>query len=837
MRRSNAPSMLKAAKSKNGVLSSDFETITDYATQMENWGTKANINKVQETMQNKRVFNVLWREVSMKKNKTWKGDGTLEFNSENKRGSLKDDTGKYMGNITIFREDVLQEGYQMIINGKEIELQDEIQDLNEHVLLRKRQIANHFMDESKQEEPKEKKPKGAFVFQSNLILNAPTMPKTNLNKNPNRYTFNKNDKQNEQKVQILSCTSPNETKIPFLNKLDNDSRNKTSETLDPEVSSEVCEINEKQSDIVISPNLLKHLRPHQESGVSFVYNCLMGYQNPKFFGCILADEMGLGKTLQVLTVAHCLLRKDGDNGKNIVRRVLIVVPSSLTSNWNNELNKWLNVERVYAHVVNAKHKLDSYLQQKHIPFVIASYETVLSKSAEFSNYEFDLLICDEGHRLKNQTNKIYKILSDLKILRRVILTGTPVQNNLQEFFCLADFVNPNIFGTYKHFRQHFEIPLQQSQSPEATEEIKDLATKRSLELNRISKNFLLRRLQKENKKYLPKKREYICFVRPSELQTLLLEKALDVYKTRQETIAQELSPLQIITVLKKICNHPSLISTCKSNNILTRYLEKYLPDWSEMGPFHSGKLELLQHFLTAAALDKQEKTVIVSNHTKTLNMIEGLCDYLNIKCLRLDGSTTITERNQNVKEFNSNSNTTELVFLLSAKAGGVGLNLIGASRLILFDNDWNPATDAQAMGRIWRDGQSNDVHVYRLITAGCIEEKIFQRQISKKTLENCVFESEDKTNQTIKFSNGELLNLFTLQTDMTTCQTHELLKCDCLENGQNLDKTDYSREDKQINELFKWEHYKAPFDNIFLEEACLQNAIENLFYIFSNQTV
>lgn len=210
-----------------------------------------------------------------------------------------------------------------------------------------------------------------------------------------------------------------------------------------------------------------------------------------------------------------------------------------------------------------------------------------------------------------------------------------------------------------------------------------------------------------------------------------------------------------------------------------------------MGPYDSAKLELVQKLLTSTVVERNEKIVIVSNHTKTLNMLQGVCDYLTLKCLRLDGTTPSAERNTIVQKFNRTGHAnadTELVFLLSAKAGGMGLNLCGAMRLVLYDSDWNPATDAQAMSRIWRDGQQNDVQMYRLVTAGTIEERIFQRQVAKLSLGGCCLQQVGATDEKVKFATDELSDLFTLQRDYTYCQTHVSLKCKCSSDGKVLYK-------------------------------------------------
>ncbi|XP_050336184.1 DNA repair and recombination protein RAD54B-like isoform X2 [Bactrocera neohumeralis] len=923
MRRSCAPSMLKEREiEKRRRIDKLFEKggdaddkVSSTTLNEQSWGTSRNrstqfeeqtTKENNDTFNTKIIFNVVWREMTKKKHKTWDGDGLLEVQLNPPRAVLKDSTGRYMGTNTKFEINNLEEGYQMIVGGREIELLEQITDGNQYFAIRKQYAENRWNSEEKvQSKEASKKGKITTLFQTpykleNQTLNDRISETKNVQdkKLTKKLSFNvvwrekttkknktwngdgvfdvdsdikrgvlKDDKGQElgieeninlsdlvtgailligdKEIEILEVAASNQPQILneaksniFISR-ENKRITKSEGFILPSPPQNYIGIlnptNLPIHAVEVSYRLTQLLRPHQKDGVSFLYKCVMGFQNPKYRGCILADEMGLGKTLQCLTLAHTLLKGGPYGDERVLHRVLIAAPSSLTRNWENEVTKWLKCERMYAFVVGGKQKLCSYSKQQHVPFVIASYEFLLSNVAEFQCLKFDMLICDEGHRLKNESTKIVAALRELNIPRRIIITGTPVQNDLSEFYSLIEFVNPGILGSYEEFHLHFEIPLQRGQCPEASTEVKNLAAERSRELMQISETFMLRRLQNVNGQYLPKKYEYICFVQPSELQQFLLQKALHLYTQRKETILKDLTPLQIITVLKKICNHPSLVARTKTPNLLTRTLERCLPDCTEMGPFDSAKLELVQHFLISSAIQNGEKCVLVSNHTKTLNMLQGLCDFLNIKSLRLDGSTSVGERNNNVEKFNSDSDDS-LVFLLSAKAGGVGLNLIGASRLVLFDNDWNPAIDAQAISRIWRDGQTSDVHIYRLVTAGCIEEKIFQRQTAKLSLGDCVIQNVGKNNENImKFTAEDLSNLFCLQEDYSICQTHENLNCSCNGDGENL-TLETKPSNHNINALTNWKHYKTPFDTNFLEAACLENASDNLMFIFGTQT-
>ncbi|XP_067645895.1 DNA repair and recombination protein RAD54B-like [Eurosta solidaginis] len=938
MRRSCAPSMLKAREvEKRRKIDKLFENTEQREDEVssttwgnDNWGTSRkegvqqgistkDNNQNSEFFNSKVIFNVVWREITKKKHKTWDGDGLLEVHIDPPRALLKDSSGKYMGCNSKFKIDELEEGYQMVVGGKEIELLEQITHRNEYFAMRKRQLEHRWgTDEEYTSGRTTENLKVSTLYQApykikngeelsdgasssktsaiekhnivearssvmacrciyNVVWREMSTKKNKIWNGDGTFEVSNNRgvlrDENGREMGELENVNTTDMKVGVLIAL----ADKEFEILDSSVDGETetsmkIKQNVKKIKIESSPatkelfllpapppehiaaldadsppikpvavshKLALHLRPHQRDGVAFLYKCIMGFVNPQYTGCILADEMGLGKTLQCIALAHTLLKGGPYGGERILQRVLIVTPSTLARNWENEINKWLKTERMYAYVVGAKHKLSAYTKQQHMPFVIVSYESLLAHTADFQRLKFDMLICDEGHRLKNQTTKIVNALRELNIRRRIIITGTPVQNDLREFYALANFVNPGIFGTTQEFHLCYELPLQQAQCPDADEEVKSFAAQSMDELAGISDCFVLRRLQNVNGQYLTRKYEYICFVQPSELQQFMMQTALHLYAERKETIFKDLTALQIITVLKKICNHPSLIARTKTPNLLTRHLERALPDCSEMGPFDSAKLKLVQHFLvTLTTLNSREKCVLVSNHTKTLNMLQGLCDFLNIKCVRLEGSTSLNERNANVDKFNNAEDET-LIFLLSAKAGGVGLNLIGASRLILFDQDWNPATDAQALSRIWREGQQKDVHIYRLVTAGCIEEKIFQRQIAKISLGDCVIKNmgrADSKDDTMKFSVEELLDLFRLQDDYSVCQTHESLNCGCDGDGENLLPSNIASSAREINELMNWRHYKPPFNTALLELACMDKATDNLIYIFANQT-
>lgn len=761
MRRSLAPSFRKFSQISDSRITSTSSKIKE---------TSTNENLLLSSS-NKTIFNVVWAKKTTKKHKTWDGDGFLEITE--RTVTLSDENGKYIESTIILKSMDLEEGSRIDIGSKEVEL---LEKLSSNTVLKKI-VVEPLVEEQEVSSSKKAKTINKFSLSKKepskdndfvpLIMPEPT--------NLHQFKFN-------------------QSKRPI-------------------------------SLVTVVPCLAKALRPHQRTGVVFLYEGLLGMRTDyehETLGVILADEMGLGKTLQCITVCYTLL-KQGPYGERIARRILIVTPSSLVENWNKEINKWLATERVYTYVVDSKHKPKQFTAAAHIPFFIISYEMLVNNFDDIKSLNFDIIICDEGHRLKNNNIKAAVLLNQIDCKRRIILTGTPIQNDLQEFHSLIDFVNPGVLGSYAEYKIKYENPILQSQQPGIDQELRELGEERAKELNEFITSFVLRRTQDVNNKYLTKKQESVVFCRQSELQRHMFSVLADLYLSKRI----EINPLQMITCLKKICNHPSLATN--NNDEFGQYVTALLPSSKDMTSYDSGKLAVILGLLPD--VQKQgEKIVLVSNYTKTLDMFSGLCDHFQYKYCRLDGSTAASDRSKIVDEFN-NPETDLFIFLLSAKAGGCGLNLIGASRLVLYDNDWNPANDLQAMSRIWRDGQKRDVFIYRLLTAGSIEEKIFQRQISKTSLSGCVVDPKESS---LKFSTEELKDLFSIPNGCDVCLTHEMLECSCDGNGSIPDiKTQKSL---KMHQLMQYEHHKSPVDSEILEQMCLREAEEEIFFIFRNQS-
>lgn len=551
--------------------------------------------------------------------------------------------------------------------------------------------------------------------------------------------------------------------------------------------------------VVIDPKLAKILRPHQVAGVKFLYRCTSGLLDPRAKGCIMADEMGLGKTLQCIALMWTLL-KQSPRGKRTIEKCIIVCPSSLVRNWANEIVKWLGEGVLTPLAIDGKSvkpsELGFALQQwsnargRNIvrPVLIISYDTLRRNVDKLAGTEVGLLLADEGHKLKNGDSLTFTSLNSLNCERRVILSGTPIQNDLSEYFSLLNFANPNYLGTRVEFKKNFENAILRGRDGCASDKEREEGDKKLAELSQMVSKFIIRRTNDILSKYLPIKYEYVVFVDLSPMQKTLYKHFITSPEIKKLIKGAGSQPLKAIGMLKKLCNHPDLLDLPGdlegSESLIP---EDYVSSINsggrnrEIQTWFSGKFLILDRFLYQIRTQTNDKIVLISNYTQTLDLIEKMCRNKRYGCLRLDGTLGINKRQKLVDQFN-NPDGNEFIFLLSSKAGGCGINLIGANRLILMDPDWNPAADQQALARVWRDGQKKDCYIYRFISTGTIEEKIFQRQSMKMSLSSCVVDEKEDVERL--FSAENLRLLFTLQ-ENTSCDTHDTFNCKrCKESGQ-----------------------------------------------------
>ena len=542
-------------------------------------------------------------------------------------------------------------------------------------------------------------------------------------------------------------------------------------------------------DIVVDPILTKHLREHQREGVKFMYECVMGLRDFDGQGAILADEMGLGKTLQTIALLWTLLKQNPicegpHQSPPIIKKALIVCPVTLMNNWRKEFHKWLGADRLGVYLFDdSKKRVTDFTESKAYPVGIIGYEKLRTVVEDLKKgHGIDIVIADEGHRLKTAKNKSAQAIKSLNSSRRVILSGTPIQNDLSEFFMMVDFVNPDLLGSFKTFTKEFEIPIVKSRQPSASKKDLEKGEAKSQELASLTGVFILRRSSDILSNYLPSKTEYVLLCRPTAAQKSTYKHTLACPAFQGALGSSEVSlQLQLITLLKKICNSPSLLNgntlsdPSRAMSPLTAAILASVPSRFLRTNAGSTKLRVLDQLLHELRFTTSEKIVLVSNYTTTLDLLQSLLTSLSYPYLRLDGSTPSSKRQQLVDRFNRSPASECFAFLLSAKSGGIGLNLIGASRLVLFDIDWNPATDLQAMARIHRDGQKRPCVIYRFLMAGGLDEKIWQRQTTKLGLASKVLDQEEGTSN---FTREELKDLFKLD-EGSSCQSHDLLSCGC----------------------------------------------------------
>lgn len=532
-------------------------------------------------------------------------------------------------------------------------------------------------------------------------------------------------------------------------------------------------------DVTIDPLLNSALRPHQREAVDFLYRCVMGFNPLSGYGALLADEMGMGKTLMSIALIWTLLKQTPLKGEPpLAKRVLIVCPVTLVNNWKTEIKKWLGPSRLGVMAITDNMSIDLSTVIRDFTYgrvnqvMIIGYERLLRIADQLQSANFDLVICDEGHRMKTAGNKAANAIQTLGVARKIILSGTPIQNDLKEFFVMVDFLNPGLLGSFQQFNKDYIIPIVRSRAPDAFPSELEKGQKQSARLSSITGKFILRRTAEILSRFLPPKTETVLFCLPNAQQTEIYTKLSSEYLNRLER--HQVDSFKSILSLRKVCNSPILLS---EDGPALASGKTYLRN--------SGKMNTLFRMIGQLRArnkmdpDNAEKVVIVSSFTQTLDVIEGLVKDLKLTYTRLDGSVQASARAKVVKQFNSSSADSCFVFLLSARAGGVGINLIGASRLFLFDPDWNPAVDLQAMARIHRDGQKKPVYIYRLLTTGCIDEKIFQRQTIKTGLANSLIEGTEEADT---FTDEELKKLFSMDEE-THCNTHDLMECKCEHNG------------------------------------------------------
>ncbi|XP_033366026.1 transcriptional regulator ATRX homolog isoform X1 [Bombus vosnesenskii] len=632
---------------------------------------------------------------------------------------------------------------------------------------------------------------------------------------------------------------------------------------DPETKEELVTVHE---------NLVKRLKPHQAEGIKFMWDAcfesLERVNSSSGSGCIIAHCMGLGKTLQVIALGHTLLTHE----KTGVKTIMIVCPLSTVLNWVNEFTNWLkDIEHdieIYEMTklrknIERKFQLESW--QRTGGVLIIGYEMFrnlsgtnnkMRKNIKEAVLQYlinpgpDVVVCDEGHLLKNEDTALSKSMKQIKTLRRIVLTGTPLQNNLIEYHCMVQFVKPNLLGTKKEFSNRFGNPITNGQFDDSTEYDVTLMKKRAYVLHKMLKGCVQRFDYSVLTPFLPPKQEYVIFVSLTEMQINMYQYYLDNFARRIRNANGSL--FADFQSLQRIWTHPLVLrmnaekiekinekkfeisdsegslkdfiddaeietttsmSTEEDDDIVTidtnvtkniRTNSKNNRPEAEIIPEESEKKEeewwlqfvKLEHFEDMRVSSKLillfgilkeceqigDKVLVFSQSLYSLSLIEQFLEKidnttqngenleyidghtgswsLGLDYFRMDGQTSAENRNAWCRIFNEPSNTRARLFLISTRAGGLGINLTAANRVIIFDASWNPSHDVQSIFRVYRFGQKKPCYVYRFLAAGTMEEKIYNRQVTKLSL-SCRVVDEQQIER--HYSNQNLNELYTFE--------------------------------------------------------------------------
>lgn len=475
--------------------------------------------------------------------------------------------------------------------------------------------------------------------------------------------------------------------------------------------------------IKIPKGLNATLRRYQEIGYKWLKTLDM-----YGLGGILADDMGLGKTLQVIS-----LLLDYNENSDEKRTSMVVCPSSLALNWFNEINKFAPTLKTTVIAGNAEERKRLIQKLQDYDIIITSYDLLKRDVDTYTeiNYEYKFIIADEAQYIKNNNTQNFKAIKKIKAQTKFALTGTPIENSLAELWSIFDFSMPGYLYSYRKFKESFETPI-----------IKEEDTYKMSKLKMLIEPFILRRIKEEVLTELPEKTVTVLNSEMEEEQQKLymsyMSKARE--EVENELIASgfeknQMKILALLMRLRQICCHPKL------------FIDNY-----DGG---SGKLNQCMEIIKDA-VQGNHKILLFSGYTSMFDIIEKELEKEDIKYFKLTGQTKVSERIELVDEFNENNDIK--VFLISLKAGGTGLNLIGADMVIHYDPWWNISAENQATDRTYRIGQKRNVQVYKLITKNSIEEKIYELQQKKaKLVDNML-----STNETFisKLSKDEIMDLF-----------------------------------------------------------------------------
>ncbi|KAK6633046.1 hypothetical protein RUM43_012789 [Polyplax serrata] len=602
----------------------------------------------------------------------------------------------------------------------------------------------------------------------------------------------------------------------------------------------------KQPIVSVNKELLKVLKPHQINGVKFMWdNCFESVQRLQVdggSGCILAHCMGLGKTLEVITLVHTIFTNDIG-----VNTVLIICPLSTVTNWLKEFKKWLkelDTEPIPLYALLQQKKRDERIARLNDwsetgGVLIISYDLLRTLTRKpprrLKNTKHnvilktlldpgpDLVVCDEGHILRNISTSLSKCVNLINTSRRIVLTGTPLQNNLMEYHCMVQFVKPNLLGTRKEFSNRFANPINNGQFEDSTADDVKVMKKRSHVLHTLLSGCVQRCDYSVMMPYLPEKHEYVLSISLTEMQTKLYRHFIDYMSSKQMGTSKSSGLFNDYQNLHRIWTHPRAMllhhqremekfndfindesessidseqgSTTTTSSRDSQDAKTTVPrgntqrrlrsntdsmEWNEEESTHvtqwwseyckesdyddlaaSNKLKVLFTLLKLCE-ERGDKVLVFSQSLYTLDIIEHFLNLvdeksgtnapnkegfndtwvLGVDYFRLDGCTKSDLRSIWCENFNKDSNQRARLFLISTGAGGLGINLHAANRVVVFDASWNPSNDLQSIFRVYRFGQKKVCYIYRFLAEATMEEKIYKRQVTKLSLAHRVVDEQ-----------------------------------------------------------------------------------------------
>lgn len=513
------------------------------------------------------------------------------------------------------------------------------------------------------------------------------------------------------------------------------------------VAHRITERISKQPSILVGGTL----KDYQIKGLQW----MVSLYNNRLNG-ILADEMGLGKTIQTIALITFLIEHKKQRGP-----YLVIVPLSTLTNWINEFERWAPAVHtvVYKGTPGVRKNLTHIVRSCQYDCLLTTYEYIIKDKHLLGKIKWTHMIIDEGHRMKNTQSKLTLTLTQFYTSRyRLLLTGTPLQNNLPELWALLNFVLPKIFNSVKSFDEWFNTPFANTgasdNSMQLNEEEALLIIKR---LHKVLRPFLLRRLKKDVESELPDKVERVIKCKMSALQRKLYQQmknhkmllAGDDFNPGKKGKPQGIRGLQnAIMQLRKICNHPYVFEQVEMAINPTKE--------NGMDLFRvAGKFELLDRLLPKLKATNH-RVLIFFQMTAIMDIMEDFLRFRGFKYLRLDGSTKPEDRTHLLTTFNAPGSDID-IFILSTRAGGLGLNLQSADTVIIYDSDWNPHQDLQAQDRAHRIGQKMEVRILRLVTAKSVEETILERARDKLEIDGKVIQAGKFDNQATAAEREDLL--------------------------------------------------------------------------------